>query len=153
MEGMENDMVRRIRDALHPFTFCAFPGEVYSRRNDILKELVQSRAWASSQDKYEVISLIIRYWGHGSHPPRNALRPLVPITEPQGDVEHVDQHIDAGDVAALSAIFEDLCVRVPDVSENDCEDHDVEMCHSCNRNPMCEWTPPECEACYNEHCP
>jgi hypothetical protein len=78
--AMEHDMLRRIRDALHPFTFCVFPEEVYIRRNKILFELVCHTGWASSQDKFEVIALIFQYWTHGSHPPRAAMRPIVPIT-------------------------------------------------------------------------
>ena len=151
MEAMENDMLLRIRDALHPFTFCAFPGEVYLRRNQILADLVHYRAWVSSQDKYEVIALIVSYWSHGSHPPRNAMRPLVPITAQPDVVEYVEPYADPGESAVLLAIFEELRHRVPAVSESECEDHDEDMCHSCNRNPMSEMTPPECFACYSEH--
>ena len=26
-----------------------------------------------------------------------------------------------------------------------------EMCHSCEKNPICQWTYPECDDCYQEH--
>ena len=58
IEAMEHDMLLRIRDALHPFTFCAYPGEVYIRRTLILAQLVRHKGWVSSQDKFGVIALI-----------------------------------------------------------------------------------------------
>ena len=94
IEAMEHDMLCRIRDALHPFTFCAVPGEVYIRRNEILAELVRHKPWVSSQDKYEVIALIFKYRSHGSHPARNAMRRIVSITAQPDGVETVDQDVD-----------------------------------------------------------
>jgi hypothetical protein len=26
-----------------------------------------------------------------------------------------------------------------------------EMCHSCEKNPVCQWTYPECDECYQDH--
>ena len=151
IEAMEHDMLCRIRDALHPFTFCAVPGEVYIRRNEILAELVRHKPWVSSQDKYEVIALIFKYWSHGSHPARNAMRRIVSITAQPDGVETVDQDVDPGETEVVLAIFEQLRARVPDVSESAYDDVDDDVCHSCNQNAICEWTPPECFACYSEH--
>ncbi len=152
IEAMEHDMLLRIRDALHPFTFCVYPGEVYIRRNLILAQLVRHKDWVSSQDKLEVIALIFQYWSHGSHPPRGAMQPIVPITTQPDVVETVEQDVDPRKTEAMLAIFEELVHRVPEVSESECEEDDGDMCHSCRQSPMCEWTPPECFACYREHC-
>ena len=151
IKAMEHDMLRRIRDALHPFTWCVFPEEVYIRRNEILLQLVCHTSWASSQDKFEVIELIFQYWTHGSHPPRAAMRPIVPITTEPVVTQHMEQHADPVQTEAMLAIWAELCEQVPDVADVESEVDDPELCHSCNRNPMSEYTPPECLSCYDEH--
>ena len=151
IEAMEHDMLLRIRDALHPFTFCVFPEEVYSRRNRILSELVHHKGWGSSQNKFEVIALIFQYWTHGSHPPRAAMRPIVPITTEPVVAQYMEQHDDPEPTEAMLAIWAELCQRVPEVADSESEEDDRDLCHSCRQNPMCEYTPPECLSCYREH--
>lgn len=148
---MEHDMLLRIRDALHPLTFCVFPEEVYSRRNKILSELVDYKGWGSDQNKFEVIALIFQYWTHGSHPPRAARRPNVPITTEPVVAQYMEQHDDPEHTEAMLAIWAELCQRVPEVADSESDEDDVELCHSCMRNPMSEYTPPECLSCYDEH--
>ena len=143
---MEHDMLLRIRDALHPFPFCVFPGEVYSRRNLILSELVRHTEWDSDKIKLEVIALIFQYWTHGSHPPPAAMRPTGPVV-----AQHMEQHVDPEPTKVLLEIWTELCQRVPEVADPESEVDDPELCHSCNRNPMSEYTPPECLSCYDEH--
>ena len=79
------------------------------------------------------------------------MRRIVSITAQPDGVETVDQDVDPGETEAVLAIVEQLRARVPDVSESACDDVDDDMCHSCNQNVVCEWTAPECYACYNEH--
>ena len=111
IEAMEHDMLLRIRDALHPFTFCAYPGEVYIRRNLILSQLVRHRGWVSSQDKFEVMALNFQCWSHGSHPPRGAMQPIVPITTQPDVIETVEQDVDPRTTEAMLAIFGELFPR------------------------------------------
>ena len=151
MEAMEHDMLCRIRAALHPLPLCAFPGEVYIRRNEILTDLVRHKHWDSSQDKYEVIASIVQYWSHGSHPERNAMVRIVSTTAQLDDVENVEQVVVPGETQVDLAIFEQLRDRVPNVSESAWDDVDDDMCITCSQNAMCEYTSPECYACYNEH--
>ena len=148
---MEHDMLLRIRDALHPLTFCVFPEEVYSRRNQILSELVDYKGWSSAQNKFEVIALIFQYWTHGSHPPPAAMRPMVPLTTGPVVAQYMEQHVDPEPTEVMLAIWAELCKQVPDVADPESEVDDPELCHSCNRNPMSEYTPPECLSCYDEH--
>jgi hypothetical protein len=150
-DALEHDMLLRIRDALHPFPFCVFPGEVYSRRNMILTELVHHKGWDSDQIKLEVIALIFQYWTHGSHPPPEALRRIVPTTTGPVVAQYVVQHVDPEPTEVMLEIWAQLCERVPDVADPESEVDDPELCHSCNRHPVCEYTPPECLSCYDEH--
>jgi hypothetical protein len=148
---MEHDMLLRIRDALHPFSFCVFPEEVYSRRNKILSELVHHKGWDSDHNKFEVIALIFQYWTHGSHPPPGAMRRIVPITTGPDVAQVMEQHVDPEPTEVMLEIWAQLCQRVPEVADPESEVDDPELCHSCNRNPMSEYTPPECLSCYDEH--
>ena len=148
---MEHDMLLRIRDALHPFPFCVFPGEVYSRRNLILSELVRHTEWDSDKIKLEVIALIFQYWTHGSQPPPGAMRPIVPTTTGPDDAQVTEPHVDPEPTEVMLEIWAQLCQRVPEVADPESEVDDPELCHSCNRNPMSEYTPPECLSCYDEH--
>ena len=36
-------------------------------------------------------------------------------------------------------------------SESECVSVPDEMCHSCEKNLICQWTYPECDDCYQEH--
>ncbi len=150
-EAMEHDMLLRIRDALHPFTFCVSPEEVYSRRNEILPQLAHHKGWGDSQEKIEVIALIFQYWTHGSHPPRAAMRPIVPITTEPDVATSMEQEVDPEHTEAMLAIVAELCQRMPEVADSECEEDDGDLCHSCRQNPMCEYTHPECLSCYREH--
>ena len=146
IEAMEHDMLLRIRDALHPFSFCVFPEEVYSRRNKILSELVHHKGWDSDHNKFEVIALIFQYWTHGSHPPPAAMRPTGPVV-----AQYMEQHVDPEPTEVMLEIWAELRQRVPEVADSESDEDDVELCHSCMRNPMSEYTPPECLTCYDEH--
>ena len=133
---MEHDMLLRIRDALHPFSFCVFPEEVYSRRNKILSELVHHKGWDSDHNKFEVIALIFQYWTHGSHPPPAPMRPTGPVV-----AQYMEQHVDPEPTEVMLEIWAQLCQRVPEVADSESDEDDVELCHSCMRNPMSEYTP------------
>ena len=117
----------------------------------LCSNLYVTQVGASSQDKFEVIALIFQYWTHGSHPPREAMRPIVPITTEPVVTQHMEQHDDPVQTEAMLAIWAELCKQVPDVADPEREVDAPELCESCNRNPMCEYTPPECLSCYREH--
>ena len=148
---MEHDMLLRIRDALHPLTFCVFPEEVYSRRNKILSELVHHKGWGSDQNKFEVIALIFQYWTHGSHPPPGAMRPIVPTTTGPDDAQVTEPHVDPEPTEVMLEMWAELCQRVPEVADSESDEDDGDLCHSCRQHPMSEYTPPECLSCYREH--
>ena len=99
----------------------------------------------------EVIALIFQYWTHGSHPPRAAMRPSVPITTEPVVAQYMEQHDDPEPTEAMLAIWAELCQRVPEVADSESEEDDRDLCHSCRQNPMCEYTPPACLSCYREH--
>ena len=53
----------------------------------------------------------------------------------------------------LSDIHPEMLITHGEVTsfESESEAASDEMCHSCESKPVCEWTYPECHACYQEH--
>ena len=54
---------------------------------------------------------------------------------------------------AFGDIHADMLVTNAEMTsvESESESNADEMCHTCENKPVCEWTYPECDACYQEH--
>jgi hypothetical protein len=154
MEATEPEVVVRIRDALHPWVFCAFPGEVYGRRNEVLKSLTNCIGWPSDKAKYEAISLVIQYWSHGSHPQHQAMLTTGGPSAQTETAQQVQPGFALEETDDMRTLLEQILERLPNVDpfEDDQVSVPDEMCHSCERRAACEWTYPECQECYEEHC-
>ena len=54
---------------------------------------------------------------------------------------------------AFGDIHTDMLVTNAEMTSVESESESLadEMCHTCENKPVCEWTYPECDACYQEH--
>jgi hypothetical protein len=141
---------------------CARAG-VHSRHQDDRSRGVESPMWQSgchrsySQHTNIFGSYILRQrWG--SSFPWQSLRYAAAATgacqchlakTPVGEVAGAGSGREETEMPSVPHTLSDIHAGSPPDSES--VSVGDEMCHSCERNPTCEWTYPECEGCYQEH--
>ena len=151
MAAMGREVILLVQDALHPWATATFRAEVYGRRNELLKQLINCIGWRSDKEKYEALSMIIMYWSHGSQPSGGEGGETASSSVPPEAADH--HQSPPGETAEMRQLLDEIRKRLPagdpfvDMSDGELD----EKCHSCEVNWAVEWTYPECESCHYEH--
>ena len=73
-------------------------------------------------------------------------------TLPQSPVGEVAGAGSGRQQTEMQTVPHTLCdIHAGSPSESESGSVPDEMCHSCEKNPICQWTYPECDDCYQEH--
>ncbi len=82
-------------------------------------------------------------------PPQPAPASTTLPQSPVGEVAGAGSGRQQTEMQTVSHTLCDIHAGCP--SESESVSVPDEMCHSCERNPICQWTYPECDDCYQEH--
>ena len=152
MAAMDRDVILLVQDALHPWATATFRAEVYGRRNELLKQLINCIGWRSDKEKYEALSMIIMYWSHGSQPSGGEGGEYASSSvPPEAAVLHQSP---PGETAEMRQLLDEIRKRLPagDPVVDDMSDGELdEKCETCENNWAVEWAYPECASCHYEH--
>lgn len=157
---MDENALAEIRSACRPLPSVVFEHEVYARRNKIIMHVMTSRRFTSEKDKYQVVSLIMQYWMHGSQLqvglPNDCGFTLPSDFSAQPELAGPFDHGgDPSETPVMCTLMQEIQERLPhpffDASSSDEGDGFLMLCETCNVRREFPGTAPECLECYGEH--